>query len=71
MTQDDIIDLGHKAGTLFVTEFGVASATMEWLEQFAALVAAAERERCLRLIDEHVRGADAMDVVRAIKEGKE
>jgi len=31
----------------------------------------AERERCLRLIDEHVRAIDAEDVVRAIKEGKE
>ena len=50
MTQDDIIDLGHKAGTLFVTEFGVASATMEWLEQFAALVAAAEREAIIQAI---------------------
>lgn len=31
----------------------------------------AERERCLRLIDEHVRAVDAEDLVRAIKEGKE
>ena len=31
----------------------------------------AERERCLRLIDEHVRAVDAEDVARAIKEGKE
>ena len=53
MTQDDIIDLGHKAGTLFVTEFGVASATMEWLERFAALVAAAEREACAKACDEY------------------
>ena len=30
-----------------------------------------ERERCLRLIDEHVRAVDAEDLVRAIKEGKE
>jgi len=30
----------------------------------------AERERCLRLIDEHVRAVDAEDVARAIKEGK-
>ena len=31
----------------------------------------AERERCLRLIDEHVRAVDAEDVVRAIREAKE
>ena len=42
MTRDDIIDLGHKAGTLFITQFGVASATVEWLESFAALVADAQ-----------------------------
>ena len=29
---------------------------------------AAERERCLRLIDDHVRAVDSEDVVRAIKE---
>ena len=46
MTTDELIDLGHKAGTLFVTQFGVASVTVEWLENFAALVAAAEREAC-------------------------
>ena len=45
MTTDELIDLGHKAGTLFVTQFGVASVTVEWLENFAALVAAAERDR--------------------------
>ena len=27
-----------------------------------------ERERCLRLIDDHVRAVDSEDVVRAIKE---
>ena len=31
----------------------------------------AERERCLRLIDEHVRAVDAEDVMRAIREAKE
>jgi hypothetical protein len=52
MTTDELIDLGHKAGTLFVTQFGVASATTEWLERFAALVAAAEREACAKVCDE-------------------
>ena len=48
MTTDALIDLGHKAGTLFVTQFGVASVTVEWLENFAALVAAAERETIIQ-----------------------
>ena len=51
MTTDEIIDLGHKAGTLFITQFGVASVTVEWLENFAALVAAAEREACAKLAE--------------------
>ena len=52
MTQDELIDLGHKAGTLFVTQFGVASATVEWLENFADLVAAAEREAIIQAMSE-------------------
>ena len=51
MTTDELIDLGHKAGTLFITQFGVASVTVEWLENFAALVAAAEREACAEVVD--------------------
>ena len=42
MTRDDIIRMAHEAGNLFVTQFGVASATPEWLERFAALVADAK-----------------------------
>lgn len=50
MTQDDIIRMAREAGKLFVTQFGVASATTEWLKQFAALVAAAEREAIIQAI---------------------
>ena len=50
MTTDEIIDLAHKAGTLFVTQFGVASVTVEWLENFAGLVADAEREAIIQAI---------------------
>ena len=50
MTTDALIDLGHKAGTLFVTQFGVASVTVEWLENFAGLIAAAEREAIIQTI---------------------
>ena len=34
MTREDIIRMAHEAGDLFVTQFGVASATPEWLERF-------------------------------------
>ena len=46
MTQEDILEMAQEAGTTFVAQYGVASATQEWLERFAALVAAAEREAC-------------------------
>lgn len=38
MTKDDIIRMAQEAGVTFVTEFGVASATPEWLERFAKLI---------------------------------
>jgi hypothetical protein len=47
MTRDDIIRMAREAGITFVTEVGVASATPEWIERFAALVAAAERKACI------------------------
>lgn len=46
MTRDEILALANEAGITFVNEFGVASATAEWLERFAGLVAAKERARC-------------------------
>jgi hypothetical protein len=55
MTTDEIIDTGHKAGTLFLTQFGVASVTTEWLENFAALIAAAEREACAKVCDDKAK----------------
>lgn len=51
MTQEEIIRMAQEAGLTFVTEFGVASAPPEWIERFAALIAAAERERCARVCD--------------------
>ena len=56
MTTDELIDLGHKAGTLFITQFGVASVTVEWMENFAALVAAAEREACAKVCESRFMG---------------
>ena len=43
MTKQEIIEMAHQAGITYVTEHGVASATLEWLKKFADLVA--ERER--------------------------
>jgi hypothetical protein len=54
MTRDDIIRMAREAGITFVTEVGVASATPEWIERFAALVAAAEREACAEICDEQM-----------------
>ena len=44
MTTDEIIDLAHKAGNPAITRYGLAVVTIKWMENFAALVAAAERE---------------------------
>ena len=68
MNREDIIDLGHKAGTLFVTQFGVASVTVEWLENFAGLVAAAEREACaVAGAAAAMAGQDYMGIAAAIR----
>ena len=53
MTRDDIIRMAQETGITFVTDFGDASATPEWLERFAALVAAAEREECAAICDSY------------------
>ena len=45
MTDDDIIDLADKAGSFSMIQYGVTSAKIEWLQKFASLVAAKERER--------------------------
>ena len=54
MDREDIIRMAREAGITFVTEVGVAIATPEWLERFAALVAAKEREACAKVCDEKV-----------------
>ena len=55
MTQEEIIRMAQEAGLTFVTEFGVASAPPEWIERFAALIAAAEREACADKTGEFAR----------------
>jgi hypothetical protein len=53
MTKDDIIKLAQKAGMpmAWISDSGV----LKWtdLERFANLVAAAEREACAKLCEEH------------------
>ena len=57
MTRDDVLRMADEAGITFVSQVGVASATAEWLERFAALVAAHEREECAKVCDEISTGA--------------
>jgi hypothetical protein len=52
MTEEEITELADRSGITFVTGHGVTSATFEWLQKFAYLVAARERELCAKLCDE-------------------
>jgi hypothetical protein len=52
MTHDELVDMAHEAGITYVTGHGVASATFEWLDRFARLVAAREREACAKLCEQ-------------------
>ena len=49
MTRDDIIRMGRQAGALIEI---AQEKDLQWLERFAALVAAAEREACAKVCDE-------------------
>ena len=51
MTTDELIDIAHKAGNPAITRYGLAVVTIKWMESFAALVAAAEREACAKLAE--------------------
>ena len=57
MTQHDILMMARKSGGLDITSFGwtswVGTQTTEFLERFAELVAAAEREACAKVCEEH------------------
>ena len=54
MTRDDIIQLAQHSG--FGMPVQVFQFTIEELERFAALVAAAEREACAKLAGPHLSG---------------
>ena len=50
MTQDEIIEMTRQAGGF--------DATPEFLERFAKLVAAKEREACAKVCDDDINGFD-------------
>jgi hypothetical protein len=74
MTKDDIISMAREAGGYEVDEvdpqcfIGMMAFDVEELERFAALVAAAEQERCIGIIRDQ-RGLDyvAQRTVDAIR----
>jgi hypothetical protein len=54
--RDDIIRMAREAGIRPISEFASLGAWIiydEWLERFAKLVAASEREACARHFDEN------------------
>lgn len=55
MDREQAAKLAHDAGITFVTECGVASATEEWIERFAALVAAATKKEDAKICADHAR----------------
>jgi hypothetical protein len=46
------MELADKVGDVLVTEYGVTSAKIEWLQKFADLVAAREREACAKVVEQ-------------------
>ncbi|CAB4157080.1 hypothetical protein UFOVP748_2 [uncultured Caudovirales phage] len=65
MTRDEIIRMAREA----VAKPGIENeADAEFLERFAALVAAHEREACAKLCEEHWKhGGNAMECADAIR----
>lgn len=67
MTKDDIIRIAHEAGLHIATDVHwMPIIGLKYVEKFAAIVAAAEREACIRDCDSvDLAGAD--DCIAAIK----
>ena len=53
MTRDDIIRMAEESGVLWTTPHGVLIWCPDELERFVALVAAAEREACVKACEEN------------------
>lgn len=60
MTRDDIISMAREAGML-----DGWSLSNDMLEQFAALVAAAEREACIDIVARHGGSVEIEAAIRA------
>ena len=65
MTKDDIIKLAREAGLpmAWISDTGVLNWTD--LEAFANLVAAAEREACAKVCEEHTIPSELANAIRA------
>ena len=63
MTRDDIIRWAHEADR----EWDCDRDMFEWLEWFANLVAAAEREAYAKIVDEFCYGSTKILVEKAIR----
>ena len=58
MTRDEIIRMAREAGLSIRGHYDETGSTPSELERFAALVAAAEREACAKVCEEHSWLAD-------------
>jgi hypothetical protein len=64
MTQDEVIDMAKQAGMVVVNdEFSL----LPFLEAFAKLVAAKEREACAKMFDGAVWAYDYREIASAIR----
>ena len=64
MNQDDLFDMAIDAGATDCAnpdKWGILEISYENLERFAALVAAYEREECLKLVDEQIHNMTVLD----------
>lgn len=56
MTREDIIRMAHEAGLHLATEnHWMPIIDLSYAEQFAALVAAAEREACAKKVEDEIK----------------
>ena len=62
MTRDEIIKLAREADLWLTSPERIAA-----VERFAALVAAAEREECAKLLEDFARFGDTRDCIAAIR----
>lgn len=69
MNRDDIIRMAREAGWNGIYSKPLMSIRMQEEDflRFAALVAAAEREACARLLEDYERFGDTRDCVAAIR----